>query len=112
MDERPVRVGCCANTNIKGTSERLKPPGRLRRWYAGHMKKLIPTAEKAARSIILAASAPHVTGGDDYGPGGLFELGGEPRPARLNPLARDAQLSELLWHKSESMTGARYLSGL
>lgn len=100
-----------ANTNIKQQAEALKPPGRLRRWYAGHMTKIIPSAEKAARSVILAASAPHVTGGEYYGPGGLFELGGEPRPAKLNPLVLDAVLSQQLWTKSESMTGARYLSG-
>jgi len=101
-----------ANTNIKAASERLKPPGRFRRWYARHMQKLIPSAENAARSVVLAATAPHVSGGEYYGPGGLFELGGAPKPARMHPHARDMQLSKRLWQKSESMTGARYLSEL
>lgn len=101
-----------ANTNIKQTSETLNPPSRLRQWYAGHMKKVIPTAENAARSVILAATATHVAGGEYYGPGGLFELGGPPKLARLNPVARDAALSKKLWAISEAMTGVRYLSEL
>lgn len=99
-----------ANTNIKQAREALKPPGPLRRWYAKHMTKLIPSAENAARSVILAATAPNVTGGEYFGPGGLLELGGAPKPARLSPIARDSALSKQLWQLTESMTGARYLS--
>jgi NAD(P)-dependent dehydrogenase (short-subunit alcohol dehydrogenase family) len=99
-----------ANTNIKQAAEALKPPGRLRRWYAKHMTKLIPSAQDAARSVILAATADNVTGGEYFGPGGLLELGGAPKHARLNPIARDSVLSKQLWKLTEGMTGARYLS--
>jgi NAD(P)-dependent dehydrogenase (short-subunit alcohol dehydrogenase family) len=99
-----------ANTNIKQQYEALNPPGPIRRWYAHHMTKLVPTAANAARSVILAATADHVTGGEYYGPGGLFELGGAPKLARLNPIARDAQLSSELWNLTETLTGSRYLS--
>ncbi|MET0389056.1 MAG: SDR family NAD(P)-dependent oxidoreductase [Polyangiales bacterium] len=101
-----------ANTNIKQAAERLRPPGPLRRWYVGHMTKLIPTAENAVRSVLLAATAKDVTGGEYYGPGGFFEIGGKPRLARLNPLVKDTTLSKKLWNLTESMTGSRYLSGL
>jgi hypothetical protein len=74
------------------------------------MTKLIPTAEKAAASVILAATSEHVSGGEYFGPGGLLELGGAPKHARLNPVAKDLYLSKRLWHLSESMTGAKYLS--
>lgn len=99
-----------ANTNIKQASEKLKPPGPLRRWYVKHMTKLIPSAENAARAVILAATGEHVTGGDYYGPSGFFELGGAPEKARINPIARDLDLRKRLWKLSEAMTGARYLS--
>ena len=99
-----------ANTNIKQASEALHPPGPIRRWYVRHMTKLIPTAESAARAVILAATAEHVVGGEYFGPGGLFELAGDPKPAKLNPVARDAELSKQLWKLSEAMTGVRYLS--
>jgi NAD(P)-dependent dehydrogenase (short-subunit alcohol dehydrogenase family) len=99
-----------ANTNIKQASERLKPPGPIRRFYTRHMTKLIPTAADAARAVILAATADHVTGGEYFGPGGILELGGAPKPARLNPLARDAVLGKQLWRITESMTGSNYLS--
>jgi hypothetical protein len=74
------------------------------------MTKIIPSAESAARSVILAATATHVRGGEYFGPGGLFELGGAPKPARLNPVVRDPALSKQLWAITESMTGTRYLS--
>lgn len=99
-----------ANTNIKQASEKLKPPGPIRRWYVKHMTKLIPTAENAARAVILAATGDQVTGGDYYGPSGLFELGGAPKKARVSPIARDPVLSKRLWKLTEAMTGARYLS--
>lgn len=99
-----------ANTNIKQAREALKPPGALRRWYAKHMTKLIPTAANAARSVILAATAQHVSGGEYFGPGGLLELGGEPKAARLNPIACDSVLSKQLWKLTETMTGSSYLS--
>lgn len=99
-----------ANTNIKQASERLKPPGPIRKWYARHMTKLIPSAEKQARSIILAATADHVKGGEYFGPGGLLEIAGEPRRARVNKVAQDAELGKRLWNVSESMTGASFLA--
>ncbi|HTU56945.1 MAG TPA: hypothetical protein VMF89_00905, partial [Polyangiales bacterium] len=99
-----------ANTNIKQAREALKPPGPIRRWYAKHMTKLIPSAENAARSVILAATSEDVIGGEYFGPGGLLELGGAPRAARLSPVAQDSALSKQLWTLTEAMTGARYLS--
>lgn len=99
-----------ANTNIKQQYEALHPPGPIRRWYAHHMTKIIPTAANAARSAILAATADSVSGGEYYGPGGLFELGGAPKPARLHPATRQRAVSRELWKLSETMTGCRYLS--
>jgi len=99
-----------ANTNIKQAREALKPPGPIRRWYAKHMTKLIPSAENGARSVVLAATAEHVVGGEYFGPGGLLELGGAPKEARLSPIVRDAALSKQLWSVSEALTGVRYLS--
>lgn len=99
-----------ANTNIKRQYEAVHPPGPIRRWCAHHMTKIIPTAANAARSVILAAAGDAVTGGEYYGPGGLFELGGAPKPARLHPATRDMERSRELWNISEVMTGVRYLS--
>jgi NAD(P)-dependent dehydrogenase (short-subunit alcohol dehydrogenase family) len=99
-----------ANTNIKQQYEAVNPPGPIRRWYSRHMTKLIPTAANGARSVILAATGDDVTGGEYYGPGGLFELAGAPKPARLHPVTRDAELSRELWKITETMTGCRYLS--
>lgn len=100
-----------AATEIVHKSESLRPKSALRRWYIKGMTHVIPSAEKAARSIILAASADHVNCGDYYGPGGPLELGGKPRPARINPIAKNTELGKQLWRLSESMTRKSYLSG-
>ena len=74
------------------------------------MEPLIPKAPAAARSIVHAASAEGVSGGDYYGPKGFLEIGGRTGRARVNPVARDIDLGRRLWALSEEMTGVRYLS--
>ncbi len=102
-----------ANTNIHVNSPALNYTNPVRRWFSDKTKRFVPTAENAARSIILAATADDIAGGDYYGPGGLFEIGGKPtRKARVNPEARDADKARRLWSLSETMTGVSYLSDL
>lgn len=101
-----------AVTEIHTKSEVLAPKSALSKWFKDKISKVIPPAVDAARSIILAASADDVAGGQYYGPGGLFEIGGKPAPARMNPVANDVAMRRELWTVSESMTGVRYLSDL
>ncbi len=104
-----------ANTNIHQNSPALSKSdsgkNAFSRWYKGKMERLIPTADQAARPIILAADNDNVSGGDYYGPGGFLEIGGKPDRARINPKARDMELAKRLWDVSEQMTGVHYLSG-
>jgi hypothetical protein len=60
--------------------------------------------------VIRAASADDVRGGEYYGPTGIFELGGRPGRARINPIAANPELGGRLWAISETLTGIRYLS--
>jgi NAD(P)-dependent dehydrogenase (short-subunit alcohol dehydrogenase family) len=101
-----------ANTNIHQNSPTLTRTNPLSKWIHSKMEALIPTAADAARPIILAADGSEVKGGDYYGPGGFLEIGGKPAKARINPLARDADLGKRLWAVSESLTGVSYLSDL
>jgi NAD(P)-dependent dehydrogenase (short-subunit alcohol dehydrogenase family) len=99
-----------ANTEIGLKSETLRPKTAFKRWYTKHMAKVIPSAAMAARSVIRAASADDVRGGEYIGPGGLFELGGSPGRARVNAIAIDVELAHRLWAASEALADLRYLS--
>lgn len=99
-----------ANTEINQKSELLRPKTAFKRWYTKHMAKVIPSAALAARSVIRAATADDVRGGEYIGPSGWFELGGDPGKARINPFAADAELAQQLWAASEALADVRYLS--
>lgn len=101
-----------ANTEVNRRREATIRQTALRKWYVKQMTKIVPSAEKAARSVIRAAVADDVRGGEYYGPSGLFELGGAPGMARVNPIAKDAELSASLWDASERLSGVSYLSAL
>jgi NAD(P)-dependent dehydrogenase (short-subunit alcohol dehydrogenase family) len=102
-----------ANTNAGRHSAALTPRNAFGRWLSDHVvEPLIPKAPVAARSIVHAASAEGVSGGDYYGPRGLLETRGRPGRARLNPVAEDVEVGRRLWALSEEMTGVGYLSSL
>lgn len=102
-----------ARTNIHQNSPALNYTNPLRKWFSSKTMKLVPSAGDAARSIIQAACADDVRGGDYYGPGGWLEIGGTPsRTAHINPQAKDTAKARQLWNLSETMTGIRYLSAL
>ncbi|WP_372809861.1 oxidoreductase [Litorivivens sp.] len=98
-----------ANTNA-GNSPSVAPKGPIRRKMQAILTPLIPTADAAARSALLAACGDSVQGGDYYGPRGLFEIGGKPGKAKLNPQCRDEVAAKQLWNISESLSGVAYLS--
>jgi len=99
-----------AATEVTQNSPRLQHTSSFGRWYQAKMMNLIPSAAEAARPILLAARDPGVHGGDYYGPGGIFELGGKPARAKVKAIARDPAIAARLWALTEQMTGVRYLS--
>lgn len=100
-----------ANTDAARGSAALAPKNAFHRWLSDKVvEPLIPVAPLAARSIVHAASAEHVGGGDYFGPTGLLETRGKTGRARVNPVAEDIDTARRLWNLSEEMTGVRYLS--
>lgn len=63
--------------------------------------------DKAAQSIIYAATSPEVVGGGNYGPNGFRELVGPPGPATTAEYAEREDIAERLWAVSEDLTGVR-----
>ncbi|MCK9879010.1 oxidoreductase [Frankia sp. AgPm24] len=70
---------------------------------------LIHSAQAGALAPIRAAVDPAASGGEYYGPDGLFGTTGAPTFARVSRAARNRAGQRLLWAESERVTGIRYL---
>lgn len=82
----------------------------LGRWFVRTVAPMLPTVAQASAPILHAACAEDVSGGDYFGPSGLFEVAGSPGKARIAGRARDSELATQLWAQSEQLTGIRYFS--
>jgi NAD(P)-dependent dehydrogenase (short-subunit alcohol dehydrogenase family) len=69
------------------------------------------SAADGALPSLYAATAPDATGGGYYGPSGLFELKGQPGPARIMPQAKDMNVLKRLWERAEVLTSVSFKSG-
>jgi NAD(P)-dependent dehydrogenase (short-subunit alcohol dehydrogenase family) len=98
-----------AATEITAGNAEMQPKNAIQRWVRSKVEPLIPTPAEAARSILHAALAEDVRGGDYFGPGGFFEIAGKPAMARLNPVTKDVEDARRLWSISQDMTGVCYL---
>jgi NAD(P)-dependent dehydrogenase (short-subunit alcohol dehydrogenase family) len=66
------------------------------------------SAERGARSQLLAACAPGVEGGQFYGPGGFAGMWGPPVLLETGAAARDPETARRLWDVSAELTGVAY----
>ncbi len=70
------------------------------------VKALFPGAEKGAEGVLYAATAAEP--GSYSGPTGIGETRGPVGPAKRSTWARDEALADLLWQRSEELTGVAY----
>ena len=63
------------------------------------------SAEKGCLPLLYAATAPDVTGGEYYGPGGLLNMRGSPEKQTSSEASYDESDAEKLWRRSEELTG-------
>ena len=68
------------------------------------------SAARGALPILMAATAPNLTGGSYIGPDGWREARGNPAPATIALAARDTGGAAELWRRSERLTGVAWLS--
>ena len=66
------------------------------------------SAARGALPSLRAATDPHATGGQYYGPSGPGELMGGPTVVGSSGQSRDGTLQRHLWAVSEELTGVRY----
>lgn len=97
-----------AATNM-ASPQTFHASGALANWASDLIRKILPSAEDAARSALYAACSADARGGEYYGPGGLFEIAGQPARARMAKAATDTELAQKLWSLTETMTGISYL---
>lgn len=58
--------------------------------------------------LVFAATATELKGGEYIGPNGWFELKGKPQLAYASKTAQDEDVGQLLWQRSEELTGFHY----
>jgi len=88
-------------------------------WTATDLQRTSPTARflnrylamqppQGALPTLRAATDPGATGGDYYGPDGLFQMRGYPKLINMVKLARNPDDAFRLWEISEELTAVRY----
>ena len=97
-----------AATNIVGAATEGSPFKRLMVQIGNAV--LAQPAAMGALPTLYAATMPGVSGGDYYGPRGLFEFRGYPKKVGCKHTAQDTAVTAKLWSLSEQLTGVRYLS--
>lgn len=71
-------------------------------------KVIAQPAAMGAWPILMAATDPHLGGGEYAGPSHLHEMRGVPRLVGMTSTARDPQLADIVWTASEHATGVRF----
>jgi NAD(P)-dependent dehydrogenase (short-subunit alcohol dehydrogenase family) len=66
------------------------------------------TPAMGALPTLRAATDPAVLGGQYYGPDGLYEARGHPRPVTSSPDSYDVAVQQRLWTVSEALTGVTF----
>jgi hypothetical protein len=61
-----------------------------------------------ALPTLRAATDPDVLGGQYYGPGGLFQTRGYPKPVESSRRSHDEAVQRRLWTVSEELTGITF----
>lgn len=65
-------------------------------------------ARMGSLPTLRAAVDPGVSGGEYYGPGGLFEMHGYPKRVESSARSHDAAVQRRLWQESERLTGVTF----
>ncbi|MGH9246863.1 MAG: oxidoreductase [Acidimicrobiales bacterium] len=82
---------------------------RLMGMAMGALNRIIAQSDAmGALPQLYAASMPDVTGGEYFGPDGLFERAGYPQRVGTSGAARDVEAARRLWECSEVLTGVTY----
>jgi NAD(P)-dependent dehydrogenase (short-subunit alcohol dehydrogenase family) len=98
-----------AHPGFARTEAIMRPDDSLaKRGFTKVMAGLVPTAERAARPIVHAATSADVTPAGYYGPSGPGEIAGRVGPAKLAARAQDPALATRMWEVSEALAAVSF----
>ncbi len=97
-----------AATNLQFAGPRMQGSSLLEAGAGLANRLFSQSAEMGALPSLYAATAPHVQGGDYFGPGGFAEMWGPPRNVKSSKRSQDANAAARLWEISEDATGVRF----
>jgi len=78
------------------------------RIFGPFLKLIVQTAAMGALPQLRAAIDPAVKGCEYYGPGGIFEIAGDPVIRQTNKASRNIEDAKKLWKVSEKITGITF----
>jgi NAD(P)-dependent dehydrogenase (short-subunit alcohol dehydrogenase family) len=97
-----------SRTELQSSGPQLAGMSAIARVLAFGTRLLGQPAAVGALPVLRAATDPAVTGGEYFGPGGLGEMRGLPRPRQYSAVGRDPRLAAELWRRSEELTGVKF----
>ncbi|WP_405179607.1 hypothetical protein OG225_38485 [Nocardia sp. NBC_01377] len=104
-----ISVAAHPGSALTSFGDHMRVPLLARRGpVAWALNRYMPTAANGALSLLLAATDPAVSGGEYYGPTGLFAMSGSPAVARSAQASHDMETQRRLWGESERLTGVEY----
>jgi NAD(P)-dependent dehydrogenase (short-subunit alcohol dehydrogenase family) len=111
--ERTSLLAAAAHPGYAATHLQAKGPELAGQKLAGRVmdlgNRLVAQSDaEGALPQLYAATMPDVSGGDYFGPDGLFERVGAPTKVGRKRAARDTDAAQRLWEISERDTGVTY----
>lgn len=97
-----------AATNLQLAGPRMAGSGTMERTSRVMNHLFAQDAERGARSILYAATAPDLRSGGFVGPDGPFEMRGDPKIADSSPASKDETTARRLWDASARLTGVSF----
>jgi NAD(P)-dependent dehydrogenase (short-subunit alcohol dehydrogenase family) len=98
-------IAVAAHPGLAATELARYTPAIVASFY---VRVMTQEAAMGALPVLRAATDPAVSGGQYYGPGGLFGARGYPELAHSSGRSRDTAIQRRLWAVSEELTGVTF----
>jgi NAD(P)-dependent dehydrogenase (short-subunit alcohol dehydrogenase family) len=98
-------IAVAAHPGFSNTDLVRHLPAPLRLFQPVIGRAIAQSAARGALPTLRAATDPHVSGGQYYGPSRLFETQGHPVPVSSSRQSHDPALQQRLWTVSAELTG-------
>jgi len=101
-------IAVAAHPGVSNTELTRNTPAAIRLPVTWLAPLLTQKPEMGALPTLRAATDPTAVGGQYYGPGGLGEIRGYPKPVTSSPDSHDQAVQQRLWTVSEELTGVTF----